>query len=708
AVKKRLERGRERLRAVLLRRGFGPAVVLAIGSVPASAVPARLLEVAPRLAAGVAPPTVLRLAEGVVSMTFAKLGAAATLVAAVGIAIAAGPDDPARRPAAAPPPVDRPKATVSKENPTDPDALAGEWTVSWIETRGEALYDAKTRDEFSPPPKVVFRGDRAEVKDLIVLFVRDFSFKLDPGKAPKELDATFLDGPMKGKTFAGIYTLRGDELRICLRLQGTQLGRPKGFVTNSGNTLYTFILTRRATPAAVGVKPAPAVRPESVPAFDDTLRAGNKLYFVLDRPQGEDFRKQLAAVGARLETAVRTADRVRDVVLKGAEPTVIFFLRSHPTAKTGSHTGFTRNRLREIVAVSVDQRADELLEHAWTLGRLPADAVPVPPEPPPPARVDPPPPPGVPASGAKTDAPVLTVPELAKLVTGAGGNPGRAYGREVEFTGTVISVGKGLDGGTVPSVRIEGWPGGNNLYDRVYVHNVFPDRVGKAGDRVQVRGRIVSHGYGTLFLWCDQWVRQEAGAAAPPLKVEGIYDRVHSKADLPGPGTEVPSPKDRTLVYYHTNTQRMWGGPGNAGKHPGLYASRDGGKTWKLLNSSFEFERLFVHPATGHLFAVIDHTWLATEAKDGPIQRLHAEKAVTSSDGGTWKDITPSPGYVADILDIFADPDHPGRVCLYANIIRDYILRPKDDRYTDWDWIPAAHQGGRLLLERCRAALTPP
>jgi RNA polymerase sigma factor (sigma-70 family) len=128
------------------------------------------------------------------------------------------------------------------EVPTDPEArrLAGAWTVRHVETNGKPLLDG---DDLKGA-QITFEGARAEVKGLRVSFFGDFSFRLDPAKTPKEIDVTLLDGAMEGKTFAGIYAARGDELRLCLRLEHPELGRPKGFATSSGTTLYTFVLDR--------------------------------------------------------------------------------------------------------------------------------------------------------------------------------------------------------------------------------------------------------------------------------------------------------------------------------------------------------------------------------------------------------------------------------------------------------------------------------
>lgn len=64
--------------------------------------------------------------------------------------------------------------------------------------------------EWETPPDYFFHevsgGKRTEMA----------TFKLDATKKPKETDWTHAAGPSKGKTFKGIYDLRGDELRVCL------------------------------------------------------------------------------------------------------------------------------------------------------------------------------------------------------------------------------------------------------------------------------------------------------------------------------------------------------------------------------------------------------------------------------------------------------------------------------------------------------------
>jgi hypothetical protein len=144
----------------------------------------------------------------------------------------------------------------------------------------------------------------------------------------------------------------------------------------------------------------------------------------------------------------------------------------------------------------------------------------------------------------------------------------------------------------------------------------------------------------------------------------------------------------------------MWGDKKNVGKSPGLYVSRDGGKTWRLLERRFEFMKLIVHPDTGHLFAIIGYHWLATDPKDGTLQSYSSNKIMTSTDGRRWKDITGGQGYITDLVDIFKDPNNPGRVCLYSGVGRLHIFQAKDERYTDWNGMRVDRPEGKRLLSK--------
>ncbi|HEV3445357.1 MAG TPA: TIGR03067 domain-containing protein [Gemmataceae bacterium] len=71
------------------------------------------------------------------------------------------------------------------------------------------------------------------------------SFKLDPGKTPKEIDITYLDGPEKGETGKGIYTLEGRRLQAFFAEKGST-SRPKAFTTVTGSLFTMFTLEKEA------------------------------------------------------------------------------------------------------------------------------------------------------------------------------------------------------------------------------------------------------------------------------------------------------------------------------------------------------------------------------------------------------------------------------------------------------------------------------
>jgi RNA polymerase sigma factor (sigma-70 family) len=283
AVKKRLERGRERLRERLERRGLGPVAVLAAFASPAavSAAPAALVESAVAVAvafveghgvAGVSS-QVLALADGGSPMILGKFATGLWLIPALaaGIVLAGTSGTPnvtraeePGKPAAVRPADD--KAKEKEETPAEREAkwLSGEWRIAFVEAEGKTAFPEGLPDT----ARITFKDGKAEVTGgFKFLFVRNFAFKLDPTTNPKEIDVTFTEGPMADKMFEGIYVTLENEVRICLRLEHTKLGRPKGFSTVSG-TLYTFFLRpvdEKGPPPKFKSAPAPA-KPGDLPA----------------------------------------------------------------------------------------------------------------------------------------------------------------------------------------------------------------------------------------------------------------------------------------------------------------------------------------------------------------------------------------------------------------------------------------------------------
>jgi uncharacterized protein (TIGR03067 family) len=113
----------------------------------------------------------------------------------------------------------------------DQERLKGTWTIVSIERDGKA-------NENAVGGKVTFDGDTMTFK------VKDNehkgTFKLDPTKKPRQIDLTPGDGPEKDKVVEGIYSLKKDELKICIAHPGNE--RPKDFESKegSGHSLVTL------------------------------------------------------------------------------------------------------------------------------------------------------------------------------------------------------------------------------------------------------------------------------------------------------------------------------------------------------------------------------------------------------------------------------------------------------------------------------------
>lgn len=132
---------------------------------------------------------------------------------------------------------------IRADDPASAEArrLEGAWKVVALESDGrkapasalEAMKDARWIFKGS---EVSFQEPNAPGKS---------SFKVDPGKSPKEIDLIGLDGAEKGKTMQGIYRLVDGELTICLRDAGAAgKGRPKEFATEAGSGLGLIVLKR--------------------------------------------------------------------------------------------------------------------------------------------------------------------------------------------------------------------------------------------------------------------------------------------------------------------------------------------------------------------------------------------------------------------------------------------------------------------------------
>jgi uncharacterized protein (TIGR03067 family) len=136
------------------------------------------------------------------------------VLAALSVGLLVGADDPSK--------------DKGKKGAT---ALEGTWVVVSATEGGREDKDLKNVE-------IVFKGNN------IVLKTKDgditATFRIDPKK--KTFDLTPADGPGKGKTFKGIFQLKGDELKVCHAPPGKD--RPKDFTSEKGSRNVLVVLKR--------------------------------------------------------------------------------------------------------------------------------------------------------------------------------------------------------------------------------------------------------------------------------------------------------------------------------------------------------------------------------------------------------------------------------------------------------------------------------
>ena len=238
-VQSRLARGRDRLRDRLVRRGvtlsvWTLALVLAEKAAPA-AVPAALVEgtvqtaamtAAATGAAGAIPATVAVLTKGVLrAMLLSKLKTLAAVVLAVALAVA-GTAVGARLALA-----DKPAAAGQGADQKDEEKIVGTWAVVSEEHGGQ-----KTAEEELKGLRLILAAD-GKLTQKQGEREEEGAYKLDPAKAPKEIDVS-----AHNKMLPGIYKLEGDTLTLCADHGGAE--RPTEFASKAGTDVVLVVLKR--------------------------------------------------------------------------------------------------------------------------------------------------------------------------------------------------------------------------------------------------------------------------------------------------------------------------------------------------------------------------------------------------------------------------------------------------------------------------------
>jgi uncharacterized protein (TIGR03067 family) len=121
-------------------------------------------------------------------------------------------------------------AAADDKTANDTKELQGVWQAVSLEANGEARPDDEAKEL-----QIVFKGDAV----FAVKAKREephLKFKLDARKTPKTIDLIPIDGSDKGKTAAGIYSLKDGRLRVCINIFGQDTSqRPKEFKTQAGH-----------------------------------------------------------------------------------------------------------------------------------------------------------------------------------------------------------------------------------------------------------------------------------------------------------------------------------------------------------------------------------------------------------------------------------------------------------------------------------------
>jgi uncharacterized protein (TIGR03067 family) len=133
-------------------------------------------------------------------------------------------------------------ALADDKNANDAKDLQGTWQAVDLETNG-----GKSPVDQVKELRIVFKGDE-------VFAVKSegeghkVKFKLDSSKTPNAIDLIAIEGSDKGKTAAGIYSLKNGQLRLCINLFGKDTTqRPADFKTQAGDGVG-YVTLERAKP----------------------------------------------------------------------------------------------------------------------------------------------------------------------------------------------------------------------------------------------------------------------------------------------------------------------------------------------------------------------------------------------------------------------------------------------------------------------------
>jgi uncharacterized protein (TIGR03067 family) len=120
----------------------------------------------------------------------------------------------------------------------DVDQLQGTWKMESF------VLDGKPVEKMKGATRTI-DGEKLTItigKDVY----RKATFKIDSTKSPKWMDLSYTEGPDKGKTRLGIYTLEGDTQKICYGALDSK-ERPTEFASKPGSG-HQLVIFKRVKP----------------------------------------------------------------------------------------------------------------------------------------------------------------------------------------------------------------------------------------------------------------------------------------------------------------------------------------------------------------------------------------------------------------------------------------------------------------------------
>ena len=128
-------------------------------------------------------------------------------------------------------------ATADDGNQQEVSKLAGTWTCTAATNDGKPLPEETVKSL-----KLTLTEAGGYKTELAGQVLFDSTFKIDPGKQPRQIDMIATEGENKGKAGLGIYRLEGDVLTLCYTMPGKD--RPKDFQSTAGSAAILAVWSR--------------------------------------------------------------------------------------------------------------------------------------------------------------------------------------------------------------------------------------------------------------------------------------------------------------------------------------------------------------------------------------------------------------------------------------------------------------------------------